>query len=156
MIIATVVAYFVLLAIIRVLSEQGNKFDQFICYSVLIGFVILMILAIIQQLRDSIEISKLQQKWKCECKSVKVAIIDRKYHPDGSYEDGYGIPHSFYSSYQLNLESTIEQRALYPNLISISVDVSEIIYSKVKDRNIVQIYYKPASPMEFLLDEEFE
>jgi len=148
--------YFVFLAINRVLSGRGNRLDHMICYGVLIGFVILVILAILQGDQPKKKLRQAQQEWKRSCNSVEVGLINRRYYPGGSWEDEYGIPHSSHSSYQLDLESTAEQRVLFPGLQSVSVTVNGNIYSKLIDRNVVRIYYQPESPMTFLLEEEIE
>jgi hypothetical protein len=148
--------YFVMHAIFRVSSGQGNKLDHIICYGVLIGLIILVILAILQENRDKEKLRKAQQEWKRKCKSVEVAIVNRKYYPGRSWDDGYGISRTSHSSYELNLELTAEQRVLFPNLSSVSVTVNKSIYSKIIDRNVVCVYYQAESPMTFLLEEETE
>ena len=152
----TIGGFFVFLAINRVWSGRGNRLDHMICYGVLIGFVILVILAILQEDQDKKRLREAQQEWKRTCNSVEVGVVNRKYYPGGSWEDEYGIPHSSHSSYQLDLESTAEQRVLFPGLQSVSVTVNGNIYSKLIDRNVVRVYYQPESPMTFLLEEEIE
>jgi hypothetical protein len=125
-----------------------------ICYAVLIGFVILVIWVIIQEEPRQKKVREAQQEWQGACKSVEVAIVDRFYYPGGSWEDEYGIPHSSHASYTLYIELPAEQKVDFPNLQSVSVDVSGEIYSKLLDRNVVRVYYKPDSPMTFLLEDE--
>jgi hypothetical protein len=151
---AAVGGYFVLVAINRVLSGHGNRLDHMICYGVLIGLVILVILAILQEDQDKKKLREAQQEWKRTCKSVEVAVVNREYYPGGSWEDEYGIPHSSHSRYHLYLELIAEQRALFPNLQSVSVTVDASIYSKIADRSVVRVCYEPDSPMTFLLEEE--
>ncbi|MBI5565798.1 MAG: hypothetical protein HY870_12960 [Chloroflexi bacterium] len=156
MFIVAVGGYFAFGAINRVLSGYGNRLDHLICYGVLIGFVILVILAKRQTDRDTKKLREAHHEWKYTCRSAEVSIINRQHYPGGSWEDGYGIPHSSHPSYHLNLELTAEQRVLFPNLQSVRVDVNEDIYSKLIDRNVVRVYYQPDSPMIFLMEEEIE
>jgi len=141
-------------AIFRVDSGQGNKLDHIICYGVLIGLVILVILEILQG--DKAKLWKATREWKRECKSVEVAIVNREYYPNRLLEDEYGMPRPTHSICKLNLELTAEQRVLFPNLPSVSVTVNEYIYLKIIDRNVVRVYYQAESPMTFLLEEETE
>ncbi len=147
--------YFVITAINRVLSGNGNILDHMICYGVLIGFVILVILAKREEDQDKKKLREAQQDWKHTCRSAEVAIVNREYC-SGTWEDEYGIIHSSRYGCKLNLELTAEQRVLFPNLQSVRVTVDENIYSKLIDRYVVRIYYKPDSPMDFLLEEEIE
>jgi hypothetical protein len=153
---AAIGGYFVLVAISRVSSGHGNRLDHVICYGVLIGLVILVILAILQEDQDKKKLRQAQQEWKRTCESVEVAVVNREYYPGGSWEDEYGIPHSSHSRHQLYLELTAEQRVLFPNLQSVRVTVDASIYSKIAARSVVRVYYQPDSPMTFLLDEEIE
>ncbi len=148
--------YFAFGAINRVLSGSGNSLDQVICCGTLIGLVLLVILAILQEDQNTKKLREAQQEWKGTCRSVEVAIVNRQYYPGGSWEDEYGIPHTARPRYQLDLESTAKQRVLFPNLQSVSVSVNESVYSKLVDRNVVRVYYQPDSPMTFLLEEEIE
>ena len=152
---AAVAFYFVPGAIDRVFSGSGNRLDHMICYGVLIGLVILVILVNLQNFQDDKKARKAQGEWKIASKSVEVAIVNRTYHPGGTWEDGDGMPHSSYPSYRLALELTDEQRLLYLNLKSVSVTVDEKIYSKIKDRDVVRVYYQPASPMTFFLKKKW-
>jgi hypothetical protein len=154
--IATVGGYHVFTAIDRVWSGHGSQLDHMICYGVLIGFVMLVILARIMEHRDKKKLRVAQQEWKRTGKSVEVAIVNRSHYPGGSWEDQYGIPHNSRPSYHLSLELTAEQRALYPNLQSVRVTVDASTYSKTEDRDVVRVYYQPDSPMTFMLEEELE
>ena len=47
-----------------------------------------------------------------------------------------------------------DQRAVAPNQTVVSVDVDAYVYEKLEKCDTVRIYYKPESPMIFLLKEE--
>lgn len=147
--------YFIIRAMDRVWYGQASRLDQMICSGVLAGFVILLIWAKRDRDRDQKKLREAQQAWKRTCRSVEVAIVNRKHYSGGWWEDDYGT-HSSRSSYHLDLEVIAEQRVLFPTLQSVSVEVEGTVYSKLKDRNVVRIYYQPDSPMIFLLDEELE
>ena len=154
MILVTVIGYFVFLAITRVTSGNGSKLDHYICYGTLAGFVVILILGVLDTKKDKKALAAKRQNWKDTCKSGEVAIVNRHYYPGGTNEDENGIPHTSRASYHLDLEMNADQRAAAPDRKVLYVEVSGSVYGKLLERNTVRIYYKPEAPLTFLLEEE--
>jgi hypothetical protein len=149
-----IIGYIVFTAINRVISGYGNKLDQIICCGTLIGFVIMCILGIRDMNRDKEALKSEKYKWRKGCTIAEVAILSRHGYPGGTYEDGYGDIHSSRSYYHLDLETNADQRTVAPNQTVVSVNVDEYVYKMLEKCDTVRIYYKPESPMTFLLKEE--
>lgn len=157
-----VVSYFVLSAIVRYTSGSGNKLDQIICYGTLSLFVIIMLIGAIESAKESAAIEVEKQHWKNTCSFGDVVIASRDGYRGGTYEDEYGIPHTVRPHYRLTLKIPIQVpvRLHYglthklSSQVDVNIDVSESIYTKLENRDTVRIYYKPESPLTFLLEEE--
>lgn len=157
-----VVSYFVLSAIVRYTSGSGNKLDQIICYGTLSIFVIIMLIGAIESAKESAAIEVEKQHWKNTCSFGDVVIASRDGYRGGTYEDEYGIPHTVRPHYRLTLKIPIQVpvRLHYglthklSSQVDVNIDVSESIYTKLENRDTVRIYYKPESPLTFLLEEE--
>jgi len=144
-----VISYFVLSAITRVTSNTGTKLDQAICYGTLISFVIICILGIRQE-NQKREVKKAeQQKWLKACSAAYVTIANRR--DATTWDDGYRY---HYASCRLELEMNSDQKRAFPSDTIVSVEVGQSIYEKLEKRDTVRIYYKPESPLTFLLEEE--
>ncbi len=141
-----VLSYFAIKAIVSYTSGSGSKLDQMICFGALIVFVVVMLLGFNQWTKEGLEINKEKQRWKSTCKSAEVAIVNRHSFPGGSFQDEYGIPHTARADYSLTLR--------LPNQVDVKIEVSERVFAKLEQRNIVRIYYKPEEPLTFLLEEE--
>jgi hypothetical protein len=152
-ILLTVVAYYVLMAITRVTSGIGNKLDQIIRYGALVGFVIILLFGFLGGNRHKKVLVAERQNWKNTCKSAEVAIVDRQHSPGRTYEDDYGV-HNFKGFNRLYLEMNADQRVVASNQQVLCIDVYSDVYEKLEERNTVRIYYKPESPLIFLLEEE--
>lgn len=154
MLVVAIGGYFVYTAVDRVLAGDGNMLDHVLCYGVLAGLGIIIILACVEESRKLSRLKEAHLAWKRKCTSAEVAIVSHNFYPGGSWEDEYGIPHSSHASYGLNLELSPDQRAKFPNLQSVNVTLTANIYAKLADRTVAHIYYPPESPMTFLLEEE--
>ncbi len=142
-------SYFVLSAIVRVTNNAGSRLDQMICYGALICFVILLLLGARDQYRDSQAARAERQEWKKACKTAELAILNRRER--GGFDDGYrwhSVP------CRLELEMSADQRAVAPNQTIVSVSVNDLVYKRLEKRSTVRIYYRPAFPMNFLLEDE--
>lgn len=148
-----VIAYYVISAMIRVTSRSGSGLDQMICYGALICFVIIMILGVRKMYKNGQEVAAERQQWKNTCVFADVAILNRRYSPGGANDDDYEF-HYYKPTYRLDLEMNSDQRAVAPNQTVLSVDVNRSTYEKLEKRDTVRIYYKPGSPLTFLLEEE--
>lgn len=155
-ILITAGGYFVFRAINRVLAGEASSADQRVCFGALAGLVMLMLLAHRQERREKEQRRAAKEAWKRACQSAEVAIVNRSYSPSSDWEDEYGIQHWSRESARLELAPTAEQKALYPNLPTVSVTVYPNTYAKLRDRERVRIYYQPQSPMTFLLEEELD
>jgi hypothetical protein len=149
-----VIGYLVLSAINLVFANLGSRLGQIIC----IGTVICVILVFVWDSRkkdqENERLQEERQRWKSACKSAEVAVVSRQSAAYESYFDDYGDLHNGKSSYSLDLETTVDQKAVNPNLAIISVKVYSDIYEVLQDRKTVCIYYKPEDPLTFLLEEE--
>jgi hypothetical protein len=151
-----VVGYIVFSSIDRVISGHGERVDGIICSGTLACLAIIVIVVEKKKKKEKQRLHEAQQEWKCTCKSEEVAIVNRQSASYESYFDDYGDLHHGGSSHHLELEATADQKAVSPNLTVVSVEVCSNIYEMLQDRKIVRIYYKPESPLEFLLEEEIE
>jgi hypothetical protein len=157
-----VVSYFVLSAIVRYTSGSGNKLDQGICYGSLLLLVIFLLVGVIGSAKESAAIEAEKKQWKNFCASAEVAIVSRDGYRGGSYEDEYGIPHYSRPHYRLTLKVPFQVSVrLYKTLTyksssqyDVVLDVSESIFKALENRDTVRIYYKPDSPLTFLLEDE--
>jgi hypothetical protein len=149
-----VIGYLIFSAINRVMAGHGSRDDQYICYGTLICLVLVYFQAEREKKQEKQRLREVQQAWKNSCKSVEVVIMSRQSYSYESYFDDYGDLHNGKSSYSLDLETTADQKAANPNLTVVSVKVYSDIYEKLQDQKIVRIYYKPESPLTFLLEEE--
>ena len=148
--------YIFLSSLTRIINGRGEYLDGIICLGTLIFLVIAVILAGRNKMNEKQSLHEAQQEWKRTCKLEYVAIVDRHHSDGGSYFDDYGDYHSNRPYQHLDLETTADQKAVNPRLTVLTVNVYRDIYTKLKDRNTVCIYYKPESPFTFLLEEEFE
>jgi hypothetical protein len=144
-----VISYFVLSAIIRVISNSGSQLDQIICYGALICLLIVILVGAWDMIRDSQMAAAKTQQWKNACIKAELTIINR--YEGGSYDDGDRF-HTVSASLELEMNS--DQRAVSPNQTSVKVDVSAYTYKRLKKRKTVRIYYMPESPMTFMLEDE--
>ena len=146
-----VISYFVLSAIIRVISNSGSKLDRIICYGTLICFVGIMLLGA----RDAYQEGKAKEaerkKWANGCKTALLTIARR--HEASSWWDDYSFRYHNAPNY-LEVEMNSDQKAVSPNHTIIRAEVNQYVYDRLKKSNTVHIYYKPESPMTFLLEEE--
>ena len=157
-----IISFFVLSAIVRYTSGNGSKVDQTICYGTLIVFAIIMLLAARDTVRDNLAMDKRKQQWKKTCSFGDVVIASRDGYRGGTYEDEYSIPHTVRPHYRLTLKIPIQVpvRLHYglthklSSQVDVNIDVSESIYKKLENRDTVRIYYKPESPLTFLLEDE--
>ena len=151
-----VIGTLVVSAISRVMSGHGSRDDQYVCYGILICLVLVYFQAEREKKEEEQRLLEVRQKWRNTSKSAEVAIVNRRYSRGGVYEDGYypGEFHSHRSYYYLDLATNDDQRAIAPNKIIIGVEVSQGVYNHLENRNTVRIYYKPESPLTFLLEEE--
>jgi hypothetical protein len=149
-----VIGYIALSSIGRVISGRGENIDGIIFPGTLVCLTIAVILVERNKKKEKQRLHEAQQEWKRTCKSEEVAIVSRQSASYESYFDDYGDLHNGKSSYSLDLETTADQKAVNPNLTSISVKVYSNIYEKLEKRDTVRIYYKPEAPLTFLLEEE--
>jgi hypothetical protein len=150
--------YNVFAAILRAMSGNGSKLDNFICATTPICLIILYVWYSRKTKQDDKNLQAERQEWKNACNSVEVAIVNRRCSRGGVYEDGYypGEFHTIRSYYHLDLETNAEQRAVNLNQTVVGVEVGQGIYDCLEKHNTVRIYYKPESPMTFLLEEELQ
>lgn len=148
--------YIVLSAIARVNSHTGSWLDQVICYGALLCVVAMFILGDWAQKREKKRLREARQEWRRGCKSAEVAIVSRNGYPGGSYDDEYGIPHTTRPYYYLDIAPGTDQLAISPNQTTFQVKVTGDIFEKLEKHDTVRIYYKPESPLEFLLEEAIE
>lgn len=144
-----VISYFVLSAITRVTTNSGTKLDQMVCYGALIIFVIIMIWGAYGTYRSNQNAAEERQNWKKGCKSAELTILNR--YESGGFDDGYRY-HTVPS--RLELEMNSDQIAFSPNSSVVEVTVSDNILKSLKGRKTVRIYYKPETPLTFLLEDE--
>jgi len=149
-----VVGYIVLSSMARVISGRGERIDSIICLAALICLAATVIVVERKKRKKKQRLHEAQQDWKDACKSEETVIMRREHYGYESYFDDYGDLHNGKSSYRLELEATADQKAVNPNLTVVSVKVYSDIYKKLENHNTVRIYYKPESPLEFLLEEE--
>jgi len=145
--VAGVIGYFICTSILRVVGGNGSRLDQAICIVALIGLVIFIILALRDENRKEI------LDWKRTCKYSEVAIMSRGCSREGWYDDGNEIRH-VRPIYHLDLDPNADQRATYPHIKVIRVDVFSRVYARLQERNTVSIYYKSENPLIFMLEEE--
>ena len=124
----------------------GDRLDQVICVGGLICIILAFALNTPVERMEKKRLQKERQQWKETCISNNVTIIDRHGFSGGSYEDEYGIPQRTRAYYSLTLR--------LPNQIDVNIDVSASVYAKLGQRDTVRIYYRPESPMTFMLEEE--
>jgi hypothetical protein len=92
-----------------------------------------------------------RRRWAKGCKTALLTIVNR--HEAASWWDDYDYRYHN-SPNSLDLEMNSGPKAVAPNLTIVNVAVSQAVYDRLKERNTVCIYYLPASPMTFLLEEE--
>ena len=153
-----VLGYLVLEAITRTISGHGSNFDNLVCFSAPICLLIWYVCATRKNKQARKKIQEERLFWKAACKSVEVAIVDRRGSNGGVYEDGYypGEYHTFRSYHHLDLGINADQRAVSPSQTNVGLEVSREVYECLEKRDTVRIYYKPETPFTFLLEEEFE
>lgn len=137
--ITLLILYFFFSACVHIQIGTATKFD-------LIIVVIIGILSILSIGQDSAEVRAAKQKWKDTSKFADVAIVSRGYRPSATYYDEYEIPHTVSARYTLTL--------MLLNQTIVKADVSGSVYRTLENRNTVSIYYKPESPITFMLEEE--
>jgi hypothetical protein len=149
MLVAAVVAYFVLSSVSRVLFHIASKLDQLICDGALALFLVMLLVGIVFQMRDWNAKARAKTAWAGACIRAEVRIVGRR--PAGGFEmyDRY-----HHVSAHVELEMNADQRALAPLATSVSVDIPDTLYTRLADRDTVRIYYSPDAPLEFLLEEE--
>jgi len=92
-----------------------------------------------------------KKKWAEGCKTALLPIVHR--HEATSWWDDYDNRfHNTRSS--LELEMNFDQKAASSNRKIVRVEISEYVNNRLKERSTVRIYYKPESPLTFLLEEE--
>lgn len=146
-----VIGYFVLSAILRVISNDGSKFDQVICYGALLCFVIIMLVGVRDTYQDA-KLRKAERKmWAQGCKTTQLTIVSRR--DSYSWFDEYsGRDH--YTRCSLELETNADQKAGEQKDATVYVEVNQFVYDCLKERSTVRIFYIPETPMTFLLEEE--
>ena len=147
--IGLLIMYFFFSGCVHIQLGTATKYD-------LIFMVIIVIWGLLSIGQDSPEVREAKQKWKDTSTFADVTIVSRYYRPGADYEDEYGIPHHSRPTCRLELEMNSEQRAFAPDQTVVNIDVYERIYTKLENRNVVRIYYKPESPLTFALEEELD
>jgi hypothetical protein len=127
-------------------SVYGDRLDQVVCIGILICIILAFALNTPIEKMEKKRLQKERQRWMDACTSAEVAILKRDGFPGASYEDEYGIPHRTRAHYSVTLR--------LPNQTDVNVDVSAGVFAKLSQRDTVRIYYEPASPMTFMLEEE--
>jgi hypothetical protein len=149
-----VIGYIALSSIGRVLSGRGENIDGVIFPVTLVCVAIAVILVKRNKKKEEQRFHEAQEEWKRTCKSEEVAIVSRQSYGYESYFDDYGDYHHGGSSHHLELEATADQKAVIPNLMVVNVEVYSNVYEKLEKRDTVRIYYKPETPLAFLLEDE--
>lgn len=147
----TVIAYLVLSAIVRVMSNSGTKSDQIVCYGTLIFLVILMVWGVRIAYRDSRARQAQRKSWAKGCETALLTIVSR--HEAVSWWDDY-YSRGRSAPADLVLEMNSDQKAVSPNGTTIKAEVSDYVYNRLKGCNTVRVYYMRESPTAFLLEEE--
>jgi len=144
-------SYFILSAIIRVDMKIGSKLDHLICYGALIGFTITMIWGAVIYSKESYSRMEDRKKWAENCITADLKIVDRRpaYSVYSDYSDT-----TFRSPSLLELTMNPDQKAVSQNQTTVTVDVEQYLYNRLKKHSSVRIYYHPESPMIFLLEDE--
>jgi hypothetical protein len=146
-----VISYFVLSAILRVTSNSGSKLDQIICYGTLICFVIIMLVGVRDERRKSKAEKAERKRWAEDCKPASLTIVSRRVAISwwDDYSNRYrNAPNS------LGLEMNSDQKAASPNRTIVNVEVSQYVYERLEKCSTARIYYKPETPLVFLLEDE--
>lgn len=134
-----IAGYFILLAIVHVISGIATRAEQITSFIVFIGIAFLLARGIISLYQDSAAMAVERKKWIEACTVTRVKIVSRC---GGVHDDGY----RYYSSWFLTLE-------VNPNQV-VLVKVSQCIYNSLEKCSDVRIYYMPQNPMVFLLENE--
>ncbi len=147
----TVIAYFVLSAICRVISNTGSDLDKVISYGALICFVIMLLAGMRDWWKECDARRAERQAWARSCQTA-ILTIKNRYQTPGWWDDSSNRWRN--GSNQIELEMSPEQQAVCPNETIVSLDLSDYLYDRLKKRDAVRIYYLPESPLTFLLEEE--
>jgi hypothetical protein len=152
-VILIVLGYIVVSAILRVTSGGGSRLDGFICYGSLAGLGVMLLLGLRDGIRSRRALEAEGRQWMNSCTSDEVAIVKREHFPGRANDDGYEI-HYYRASHHLYLALNADQRAAAGDKEVLCIDVRGPVYEKLEGRDRVRIYYRPESPLTFLLEEE--
>jgi hypothetical protein len=146
-----VVAYFVTSAVVHSIYGTGTKFEQVICYGTLICLVLIMLVGIRDAHRENKAVEAERKRWAEDCTTASLAIVRR--HEAISWWDDYSYRYRNAPN-SLELEMNSDQKAVSPNQTIIKVEVRQYVYDRLKKCSTVHIYYKPETPLIFLLEDE--
>ena len=149
-----IIGFIVLSAISLGFANLESRLGQIISLGAMICVILVFVWDSRKKDQEKKRLREEQKRWKSACKSTEVAIVSRQSSAYESYVDDYGDLHNGKSSYHLDLETIAEQKAVKPNLNTVTVYVYSDIYKRLEDRNTVHIYYKPEAPFTFFLEEE--
>ncbi len=144
-----IIGYFILMSIARVITDDATRLDKIICLGTVLIFVVITIVAIVQQIPVWKARAAEKRAWIKACIVVPVSIVARR--EGGIWDDDFR-----YQSYppSLDLQLSSDQKKVAPNEIIVTVNVDQITYNRLKRSSTVRIYYSPLDPFTFMLENE--